>query len=256
MTSATRKEVRTGGANRARAAGGAPELPPGPGPPGLWQTLAWMSGPGAVLEGVHRRYGDPATIRTYWTEEPMVLFSGPEAVREVFALPAAIAPAGQSWEFLRPFAGPHSILVIDGDEHLRERRLLQKPFHGEQMRALGPMIGDLARAELATWQGSVNTLERMRALTLEIMLRVVFGTRDEREFAQLHDAVEGALAGVRSLPRVLAMAVVMRDLGAWSPWGRFRIAVGRVGALLYELLARRRAEPDDGSSLLSLLLGH
>ncbi len=253
MTSATRKQVRTRGAAGAEEPG-ATVLPPGPRAPALWQTLAWMSRPGAFLQGVHRRFGDPATIRTYWTEEPMVLFSGPDAVREVFALPAAIAPAGQSWEFLRPFAGPHSILVIDGDEHLRERRLLQKPFHGEQMRALAPMIGELARAELATWHGRVNTLERMRALTLEIMLRVVFGARDEREFAQLRAAVEEALAGVRSLPRVLAMAMVMKDLGPRSPWGRFRIAVERFDALLYELLARRRSEPDDGASVLSLLL--
>jgi cytochrome P450 family 135 len=203
---------------------------------------------------VHRRFGDPATIRTYWTTEPMVLFSGPDAVREIFALPAAIAPAGQSWEFLRPFAGPHSILVIDGDEHLRERRLLQKPFHGEQMRALAPMVGELARAELATWHGRVNTLERMRALTLEVMLRVVFGTRGEPEFARLHTAVDEALAGIRTLPRVLAMVLVMKDLGPRSPWGRFRIAVERFDALLYELLAERRREPEDGGSVLSLLL--
>jgi cytochrome P450 family 135 len=258
MTSAPAREVRTRRATRAPGAAGgdsgAGELPPGPRAPALWQTLAWMSRPGAFLQGVHRRFGDPATIRTYWTEEPMVLFSGPDAVREVFALPAAIAPAGQSWEFLRPFAGPHSILLIDGDEHLRERRLLQKPFQGEEMRALGPLIGELARAELATWRGPVNTLERMRALTLEIMLRVVFGARDDREFAQLHAAVEEALAGVRSLPRVLAMAVVMKDLGPRSPWGRFRLAVERFDALLYDLLARRRDEPDDGASVLSMLL--
>jgi len=229
-------------------------LPPGPSAPALWQTLAWMSRPGAFLQGVHRRFGDPATIRTYWTEEPMVLFSGPDAVREVFALPAAIAPAGQSWEFVRPFAGPHSILVIDGDEHLRERRLLQKPFHGEQMRALAPMIGELARGELATWHGRVNTLERMRALTLEIMLRVVFGARDDQEFMRLHAAVDDALEGVRSLPRVLAMVLVMKDLGPRSPWGRFRIAVERFDALLYELLAQRRREPADGGSVLSLLM--
>jgi len=242
MTSATPEEVRT------------TALPPGPGAPVLWQTLAWMSRPGAFLQGVHRRFGDPATIRTYWTEEPMVLFSGPDAVREVFALPAAIAPAGQSWEFVRPFAGPHSILVIDGDEHLRERRLLQKPFHGEQMRALAPMIGELARSELATWRGRVNTLERMRRLTMEIMLRVIFGARDEREFMRLHAAVDDALDGVRSLPRVLSMVLVMKDLGPRSPWGRFRIAVERFDALLYELLAQRRREPDDGASVLSLLL--
>jgi cytochrome P450 family 135 len=237
----------------ASPAGRAP-LPPGPRAPALWQTLAWMSRPGAFLQGVHRRFGDPATIRTYWTEEPMVLFSGPDAVREIFALPAAIAPAGQSWEFVRPFAGPHSILVIDGDEHLRERRLLQKPFHGEQMRALAPMIGELARGELATWHGRVNTLERMRALTLEIMLRVVFDARDEREFRRLHTAVDEALAGIRTLPRVLAMVLVMKDLGPRSPWGRFRIAVERFDALLYELLAERRGEPEDGGSVLSLLL--
>jgi cytochrome P450 len=86
------------------------------------------------------------------------------------------------------------------------------------------------------------------------MLRVVFGARDEQEFAQLRAAVEDALAGVRSLPRVLAMAIVMKDLGPWSPWGRFRIAVERFDALLYELLARRRREPDDGASVVSLLL--
>jgi cytochrome P450 family 135 len=254
MTSAPVTEVRTRRVAGARRVADAGDLPPGPRAPALWQTLAWMSRPGAFLARVHARYGDPATIRTYWTEEPMVLVSGPDAVREVFALSAEMAPAGQSWEFLRPFAGPHSILLIDGEEHLRERRLLQKPFHGEQMRALAPMIGDLARAELATWQGPVNTLERMRGLTLEIMLRVVFGARDDAEFARLHGAVEDALAGVRSLPRVLAMAVVMKDLGPRSPWGRFRLAVERFDALLYELLARRRAERDDGSSVLSLLL--
>jgi cytochrome P450 len=229
-------------------------LPPGPRTPAVWQTLAWMTRPGAFMRGVHERFGDPVTIRTYWTEEPMVLFSHPDAVREVFSLPPAMAPAGQSWEFLRPFAGPHSILLLDGDEHLRERRLLQKPFHGEQMRSLAPMIRGLARAEFDTWHGRVNTLERMRQLTLEIMLRVVFGTRDEREFSQLHAAVQDALAGVRSLPRVLAMVVVMKDLGPRSPWGRFRLAVERFDALLYELLRRRRAEPVDDSSVLALLL--
>ena len=121
------------------------DLPPGPRAPAVWQTLAWMTRPGAFLRRVHGRFGDPATIRTYWTEEPMVLFSSPESVRAVFRLDPAIAPAGQSWEFLRPFAGPHSILLLDGEEHIRERRLIQRPFHGERMRAFAPMIGELAR---------------------------------------------------------------------------------------------------------------
>jgi cytochrome P450 family 135 len=229
------------------------DVPAGPRAPAAWQTVAWMVRPGAFLARAHARFGDPVTIRTYWTREPMVLFSGPDAVRDVFRLDPAIAPAGQSWEFLRPFAGPHSILLLDGEEHLRERRLMAAPFHGERMRALAPLIEELARGELATWDGRVLALERMRKLTLEIILRVVFGAREE-EAVQLRDAVEGTLAGVRSMPRMLAMALVQRDLGPRSPWGRFRIAVERFDSLLFELLARRRAAPAD-DSVLAMLLG-
>ncbi len=229
------------------------DLPPGPRAPAAWQTVAWMARPAAFLKGVHDRFGDPVTIRTYWTDEPMVLFSSPDAVREVFGLDPAIAPAGQGWEFLRPFAGPHSILLLDGEEHLRERRLMQSPFHGQRMRALQPTVADLARQELSSWSGRVTTLERMRHLTLEVILRVVFGARGEREAGQLRGAVEGDLGSVRSMPRMLAIALVQRDLGPRSPWGRFRLAVERFDALLLDVVARRRADPG-GDSVLALLL--
>jgi cytochrome P450 len=230
------------------------DLPPGPSAPAIWQTMAWMTRPGAFLRRVHARFGDPATIRTYWTEEPMVLFSSPDSVRAVFRLDPAIAPAGQSWEFLRPFAGEHSILLLDGEAHLRERRLMQGPFHGERMRTFAPMVADLARAEFATWRGRVAALERMRELTLEIILRVVFGARDDTEVRVLRGAIDDALGAVRSLPWVLAMAVVRKDLGPHSPWGRFRVAVERFDSMLFELLARRRTEPREADSMLAVLL--
>ncbi len=223
------------------------DLPPGPRAPALWQTIGWMTRPAGFMAQVHARFGDPATIRTYWTEEPMVLFSAPDAVREIFRLDPAIAPAGQSWEFLRPFAGPHSILLLDGDEHLGERRLLQGPFHGERMRAFRPIVAELARRELETWSGRVIALERTRKLTLEIILRVVFGATGEQEARELRDVIEGTLGSVRSLPRMLAMALVQRDLGSRSPWGRFRFAVERFDAVLLALVARRRAEQHDES---------
>src|SRR3954452_19014673 len=229
------------------------DLPPGPRAPAAWQTVAWMARPGAFMRRAHERFGDPVTIRTYWTPEPMVLFSHPDAVREVFRLDPAIAPAGESWEFLRPFAGEHSILLLDGDAHMRERKLLQGPFHGERMRAFGPVVGELARRELATWSGRVTTLERMRSLTLDIILRVVLGARGERETAQLRAAIDGTLDSVRSMSRMLAMALVQRDLGPRSPWGRFRIAVERFDALLLDVIARARAEPG-GDSMLAVLL--
>ena len=228
------------------------DLPAGPRAPAAWQTIGWMARPGGFMTRLHKRFGDPVTIRTYWTEQPMVLFSSPDAVREIFRLDPAIAPAGQSWEFLRPFAGPHSILLLDGDEHLRERRLMSVPFHGDRMRALAPTVATLAADEFAGWSGRVVALERMRQLTLEIMLRVVFGATDE-EASGLRDAVENTLAGVRSMPRMLSMALVQRDLGPRSPWGRFRIAVERFDALLLDLVARRRAASPDGS-VLSMLL--
>jgi cytochrome P450 family 135 len=229
------------------------DLPPGPRAPAAWQTLGWTVRPAAFLQRVHERFGDPVTIRTYWTEEPTVLFSDPDAVREIFQLDPAVAPAGQSWEFLRPFAGQHSILVLDGDEHLRERRLIQTPFHGERMQAFRPTVAELAEHELATWSGRVVTLERMKHLTLETILRVVFGARGEHETAPLRAAVHGTLDTVRSMPRMLAMSLVQRDLGPRSPWGRFRLAVERFDALLLDVVARRRDEPG-GDSMLALLL--
>ncbi|HEY4825090.1 MAG TPA: cytochrome P450 [Solirubrobacteraceae bacterium] len=230
------------------------DLPAGPRAPAAWQTIGWMARPGAFMQSLHRRYGDPVTIRTYWTEEPMVLFSDPDAVRELFRLDPAIAPAGQSWEFLRPFAGPHSILLLDGEPHLRERRLMAAPFHGDRMRAFGPMVAELARREFAGWSGRVVALERMRELTLEIILRIVFGA-DDAEAGRLRDSIDRTLRGVRSMTTMLSMALVQRDLGPWSPWGRFRIAVERFDELLLELLAQRRAAPRDGpDSVLAMLL--
>jgi cytochrome P450 len=230
------------------------ELPPGPRAPAAWQTIGWTVHPAGFLRHVHKRFGDPVTIRTYWMDEPLVLFSSPDAVREVFRLDPRVAPAGQSWEFLRPFAGPHSILVLDGEEHLHERRLIQTPFHGERMRAFTPAVAELARQELSTWNGRVITLDRMKRLTLETILRIVFGARGEREAARLRDAVHGTLDTVRSLPRMLAMSLVQRDLGPRSPWGRFRLAVERFDGLLLDVIARRRAEPGDDDSMLALLL--
>jgi len=101
--------------------------------------------------------------------------------------------------------------------------------------------------------GRVTTLDRMRELTLEIILRVVLGARGDDETARLRRAVDTTLESVRSLPRMLSMALVQRDLGPRSPWGRFRIAVERFDALLLDIVARRRADPGD-DSVLSFLL--
>jgi cytochrome P450 len=93
----------------------------------------------------------------------------------------------------------------------------------------------------------------MKHLMLETILRVVFGARGEQEAARLRDAVHGTLDAVRSMPRMLAMALVQRDLGPHSPWGRFRLAVEHFDSLLLDVVARQRAAPS-GDSMLALLL--
>jgi cytochrome P450 len=115
------------------------------------------------------------------------------------------------------------------------------------------MVAELARAELRLWDGRVVTLERMQRLTLDTILRVAFGVRGEREAAELRAAIHGTLGMVRSMPWALAMALVQRDLGPRSPWGRFRLGVERFDELLLGIVAGRRADPGD-DSMLSVLL--
>ena len=122
-------------------------------------------------------------------------------------------------------------------------QLLQGPFHGERMRAFGPVVADLARRELGHVERPGHGARADATPTLEIILRVVLGTRGDRETAELRAAVDGTLGRVRSMPRMLAMALVERDLGPRSPWGRFRIAVERFDALLLDVIARARPGP-------------
>ena len=130
------------------------DLPPGPRAPAAWQTVAWMARPAGFMRRIHERFGDPVTIRMYWTDEPMVLFSHPDAVRDIFKLDPAIAPAGQSWEFLRPFAGAHSILRSTATRTCASAGRCS-PFHGERMRAFGPARSPISRARSSPWNGRV-----------------------------------------------------------------------------------------------------
>ena len=173
----------------------------------------------------------------------MVLVSEPEDVRRVFTADPGVLRGGGS-AVLEPFAGPSSLLVLDGPEHVRARRLVLPAFHGDRMRACAPMVAELAAAELDAWPRgrALRTHERMQALTLEVMLRVVLGARGDA--AALREAIVDALALVRSAPRLVAMSVLGRD----AP---FRRAVARVDALLFELIAERCAAE---GSILALLL--
>ena len=176
-------------------------LPPGPSAPPALQTWEWLARPTTLLRRSAARHGVPFTLRTAWTDAPMVVVTDPADVRAVFTAPADVVRAGASSSFLEPFVGPSSILILDGPEHLRQRKLMLPPFHGDRMRAHRDLIAGLAAAEVERWPRGVPfaTHARMQALTLDVIMRVVFGA----ELPELRAAIRRTLDMTMSLPRAL-----------------------------------------------------
>lgn len=222
-----------------------PALPQGP----TWsrpvQTLAWVTRPGPFMARARERHGDAFTL-TIGHEPPWVMISDPAAVREVFTGDPAVFHAGEGNRVLRPVLGPNSVLLLDEKPHLRQRRLLLPPFHGDRVAAWAGAIAEIAEREAAGWAGSVVTHRRMQELALEVITQVVFGVRR----GPLHDALRDTLDLVAGLRGILLMAVLGPDRAERA--GIFRSALRRVDELIFEEIARRRGAP--GDDVLSLLL--
>jgi cytochrome P450 len=227
-------------------------LPPGPREPAALQTLEWVARPTAFLRRCAAAHGEAFTIRLAFDDAPLVLVWHPEAVRAVYAADPAVAQRGASPGPLRPVAGPRSILFADGAEHLRIRRLMLASFHGERIAGYRAVTRDVALEHLARWPRGrpVAALGLMQDLTLDVILRAVFGTSDERLATDIRDT----LAVGRSLPRAAAMALAQRDLGPRSPWGAFLRRMAVVDEQLMALIARRRAAGGAGDDILAQLL--
>ena len=217
-------------------------LPPGPPEPAAIQMYEWVARPTALLRRCQARYGEPFTLKIAWSDAPMVFISDPAEIKRVFAAPQDVLRGGESSSVLEPFAGPHSILLLHGAEHLRQRKLMLPPFHGEALARWRDTIAALAHQELDGWTQPVRSLERMQGLTLEVILRVVFGSGDP----ELRDAIRRTLDMTTSMPRLVAMSLVQKPVG---PWKAFMRAVERLDALIYE---RIDAQADDGSVLAVL----
>jgi cytochrome P450 family 135 len=223
--------------------------PPGPRLPAPVQGFRFLLTEHRMLERYRRRYGDVFAIDV-WPFKPLVVVSDPAEVRRIFTGDSAHLHAGEGNTVLGPLVGPHSVLLLDEDEHLRRRRVLLPAFHGERMRVYGPVMRELAEAELATWPRGepFALLPAMQRITLRVILRAVFGMRDG-------GALEGGLIRLLAQSGVLMLPAAQRDLGPWSPWGRFLRTRAEVDAILFAEIARRRAAGDRGEDVLSLLLG-
>jgi len=230
-------------------------LPPGPAIAPGRQVLGWIFRPEALMEQARRERGDVFTL--HLPLGPIVAVSDPALVKELFTGDPELLRAGEGNQPLEPVVGPESLLLLDGPRHLRRRRLVLPPLHGERLQGHAEAMAEITRADVAGWPRGVSiALEpHLRAITLAVIVRVVFGIEDAERAAALRDLLprlvpDGGAATLLLLPQL------RRDLGPRSPWGRFLAARAAVDALLLSEIAARRADPGlaGRTDILSLLL--
>ena len=233
-------------------------LPPGPRGPAIAQALSWTLRSERFMRRCHRRYGDFFTVRIL-SDGPAVFIADPAAIREIFTGDAAILCAGAARASMAPMFGPRSILLLDGRHHMRQRKLMLPPFHGERMARYGDVIRDTTERALASWpRGRPFKLQpRLQDVTLEVIMRAVFGIEKPARLAEVRTRLLRMLeTSASSLGELAAIQPwLIRDLGRFSPGGQFRRTVADADAVLLEEIRTRRgdaslAERDDVLSLL------
>ncbi len=227
--------------------------PPGPPLVPAIQISRLLRDPQTLLRRCRAEQGPTFTLDLP-TSPSHVYTCVPEHVTQVFAAGSEVLAAGVSNSVFTPFMGPSSVLVLDGAEHRRQRQLLMPPLGGSRMRAYGQAMQDAAVRRSATWlPDSVLALApEAQAITLDVMLETVFGLVGDAA-APLR-ALLAQVVDAAARPHLL-LAFLQRDLGPWSPWGRYLRLRERVTSSLQALIDERRGAAEPGSDLLSVLLG-
>jgi len=231
----------------------ADSLPPGPRFPPR-NMAAWVARPVPFMEHCRRRYGERFTVNLGPPEGRWVFITDPGELKQVFIAPADVLHPGAGAQVLEPIVGRRSVLLLDEGEHLAQRKLMLPAFHGERMQRLVDVMEAVAAREVAGWPRSEPFAlhSRTQALTLDIILRAVFGLetgpRLERLRALLSEVMELGASPLTLLP------VMRRRLGRLTPWARFVDARERADVMLYELIRERRAAGEERDDVLSMLL--
>jgi len=253
-TAATTTPLDRPKAGEAPRAGGAGRLPAGPKAPALLQTLAWAVAPTWVMDRYSRLLGETFTLTFAPSGMKLVIVSDPEAVKTVFTAPPEVAPSATGSSPIAGILGPSSVLTQTGPEHMRQRKLLLPPFHGERMREYEDVIVEATRTDMASWPlGRPMVLQQQtRRITLEVILRAVFGVEAGR-MGPLKDAI-GDL--VEPMQAVTIMVSMLRRMSLERPTGAIGRALDRLDEVIFEEIARRRAQADlaERKDILSLLL--
>ena len=228
------------------------QLPSGPRLPATLQTIGYWSRPTAFLEGARRRYGSRFTVRLI-AQDPIVMISDPGEIRELTTAPPDVLHPGEGAKVIEPVVGPTSVIVLDEDRHLEQRKLMLPPFHGEALERLSGLIEEFCEREVSSWPvGEPVALHpRLQRVTLEIILRVVFGLEEGHQLEDVRDALTELLGtGTRPLEILWALPSM-----AGTPPARRRARQQELAdRLIFELVEQRRQGAQQGDDVLSLLL--
>ncbi|MDQ3729370.1 MAG: cytochrome P450 [Actinomycetota bacterium] len=229
-------------------------LPPGPRVPATVATAQFVRRPLDTLLRWHRRFGDVFSVR-FLVFGTGVYIADPDEIRAMFTGDQSGLLAGEANSPLSAILGRNSVLVLDGPEHIRQRKLLLPPFQGSAVQSFREVIREVAATELTGWQDGDEfpVRDRMRALTFEVICRAVFGVTEPARIERLRAAL---LAVVDTGTMFMLPDRMRADLGRFSPGGMIKRRLAAADALLYEEIARRRGKCDleDRTDVLSLLL--
>jgi cytochrome P450 len=231
-------------------------LPPEPKIPPLLQTLRWAFRPIPFMEDCRRRLGDSFSVRFLGFERPMVMISDPEAIKALYRQREQALPPGRNI-VLEPILGSTSLLIQEGAEHLSRRKLMLPPFHGERMRSYEQTMAEIVTAEIDSWplHREFPIHARMQAVTLEVILRVVFGVSSGARLERLREMLSTVLAETAS-PGQQVLGLALRRFGGQGPFARFEGQLREVDELLFAEIAEHRTRPDleHREDILSMLM--
>ena len=228
-------------------------LPPGPSDPPIIQTARWLFRPIEFMDACRERHGDAFSVMFLGFETPMVMISDPEAIKALYRGRENGLPPGRTLT-LEPVMGSRSVLLLEGDEHLSRRKAMLPAFHGERMRQYDSLIADVTRSEIARWPvgKSFPIHPRMQAVTLEVILRAVFGITDSARLEQMRGLLAQMLADLAS-PRLQLRVLLARRFGRHDPMEDVRRQGKAADELIQSEIAERREKPE-GDDILSMLM--
>ena len=221
-------------------------LPPGPRLPAFAQTLGFIFNPLRFIEAARRRHGDMVTFRTAFDPGFVMVFD-PDLVKQVFQAAPDRLHAGEANAVLGPVLGARSVLLLDGAEHLRQRRLMLPSFHGRRLKAYEHAMREAADAMIDAWPVGepFGLLESMQSLTLDVIMSAIFGVDEGLRREELKRRVRDMLEPVSSRRLgVVVLALLRARFGDRGPVRRFEERRRALDELIYDEIARRRGEPD------------